>query len=176
MSAARDLLADLAGIGATIQPAGDRLVLRAGRTAIPAALVGRVRAAKADLLATLTRGANRPTPLDDDEKEYDRKPPCDGMRDRTIKSRIVEWLNKHPNPSVPGRCRWCGGTKSPSAVVLPFGTEPGTHAWLHSECWPEWHRARRAEATKALGIAYPAGERSNPAARGARRANGGPEI
>jgi len=33
MSVARSLLEDLAGIGATIKPAGDRLILRAGRTA-----------------------------------------------------------------------------------------------------------------------------------------------
>ena len=54
MSVARNLLEDLAGIGATIKPAGDRLILRAGRTAIPAALVSRVREAKADFLATLS--------------------------------------------------------------------------------------------------------------------------
>ena len=53
MSAARDLLADLDLIGARLEPAGDRLILRAGPTAIPAALVRRVREAKADLLATL---------------------------------------------------------------------------------------------------------------------------
>ena len=62
MSVARNLLDDLAGIGATIKPAGDRLILRAGRTAIPAGLVSRVRKAKADLLATLAAGADRPSP------------------------------------------------------------------------------------------------------------------
>ncbi len=55
MNVARDLLDDLALIGATVQPAGDRLILRAGPTAIPAALVHRVREAKADLIATLAR-------------------------------------------------------------------------------------------------------------------------
>ena len=49
MNAARGLLNDLAMIGATVEPAGDRLILRAGPTAIPAALVSRVREAKADL-------------------------------------------------------------------------------------------------------------------------------
>jgi hypothetical protein len=53
MSTARDLLHDLAVIGASIQPAGDRLILRAGATPVPAALVIRVRRAKAELLATL---------------------------------------------------------------------------------------------------------------------------
>jgi hypothetical protein len=63
---------------------------------------------------------------------------------------VTEWLNQHPAPSVPGRCAWCGRPESVSAVVLPFGTEPGTHAWLHAECWPTWHQARRAEAIAAL--------------------------
>ena len=58
MNVARDLLDDLAMIGATIEPAGDRLILRAGPTAIPAGLVGRIREAKAELLVTL---ATRPT-------------------------------------------------------------------------------------------------------------------
>jgi hypothetical protein len=63
---------------------------------------------------------------------------------------LIEWLNQHPAPSTPGRCAWCGGPESPGAVVLPFGTEPGTHAWLHAECWPAWHQTRRAEAIAAL--------------------------
>ena len=55
MNAARELLDDLALIGATVEPAGDRLILRAGPMAIPARLVNRVREAKADLIATLAR-------------------------------------------------------------------------------------------------------------------------
>jgi hypothetical protein len=53
MSTARNLLRDLAMIGAAIQPEGNRLILRAGATPVPAGLVGRVRRAKAELLATL---------------------------------------------------------------------------------------------------------------------------
>ena len=53
MNAARELLDDLALIGATVEPAGDRLILRAGPMAIPARLVNRVREAKAELIATL---------------------------------------------------------------------------------------------------------------------------
>jgi hypothetical protein len=52
--AARDLLQMLTNIGATIKPAGDHLILRAGDVPVPADVVARVRAAKADLLALLT--------------------------------------------------------------------------------------------------------------------------
>jgi hypothetical protein len=63
---------------------------------------------------------------------------------------VIEWLNQHPAPSPPGRCAWCGRSEARSSVVLPFGTEPGTHAWLHAECWSAWHCARRDEAVVAL--------------------------
>jgi hypothetical protein len=63
---------------------------------------------------------------------------------------VIEWLNQHPAPSPPERCAWCGRPESPSAVVLPFGTNAGTHAWLHAECWPAWYQARRAKAIAAL--------------------------
>jgi hypothetical protein len=63
---------------------------------------------------------------------------------------VVKWLDQHPAPSPPECCAWCGRPESPSAVVLPFGTEPGTHAWLHADCWPAWHEARRADAIVAL--------------------------
>jgi len=64
---------------------------------------------------------------------------------------VVEWLNQHQAPSAPGRCAWCGNAESPGAVVLPFGTEPGTHTWLHADCWSGWHRARKADAIASLG-------------------------
>ena len=65
---------------------------------------------------------------------------------------VIEWLNRHPAPSAPGRCAWCGRPEAPGAVVLPFGTEPGTHTWLHAECWSAWHDARRADAIAALRV------------------------
>jgi hypothetical protein len=63
---------------------------------------------------------------------------------------IVEWLNRYPTPSIAGRCAWCGQSESHGAVVVPYGTELGTHAWLHAECWPTWHELRRSHAQEAL--------------------------
>jgi hypothetical protein len=127
MSLARNVLDELAGIGAKIEPAGSRLILRAGNTAIPAALVRRVRDAKGDLIALLSQGA--------------------GL---SLESRVVRWLNARPAPSPSGRCAWCHQPETPSGVVLPFGTEPGTHTWLHAQCWQPWQAARRSTAVAAI--------------------------
>jgi hypothetical protein len=35
-------------------------------------------------------------------------------------------------------------------MLLPFGTEPETHTWLHSGCWASWHAAHRAQALAAV--------------------------
>jgi hypothetical protein len=150
MNVARDLLGDLAVIGATIKPAGDRLILRAGHTAIPAALVNRVREAKVDLLAALAPCTDCVEVSGGTEKECGGNPPLYESKNRTFEARIVEWLDQHPAPTTPGRCGWCGSPESPGAVVLPFGVEPGKHAWLHAECWPIWYRARTREAITTL--------------------------
>ena len=63
---------------------------------------------------------------------------------------VVEWLNRNPTPSGVGRCLWCGQPETHGAIVVPFGTEPGTHVWLHTECWPAWHELRRFHAQQAL--------------------------
>jgi hypothetical protein len=141
MNVAYDLLDDLALIGATLQPAGDRLILRAGATAIPAALVHRVREAKADLIAMLAR-----------HEAYEQAPSGESQRQskcRTLEACVIEWLNQHPAPSQSGRCTWCGKPETPSAMVLPFGAGEH-HAWLHAECWAAWYQRRRGEALLAL--------------------------
>jgi hypothetical protein len=122
MSIAASLLDELAGLGARVEPVGGSLILRAGSKPIPSHLVRRVRSAKSDLIAIL----------------------------RTNENEIVRWLDDHPAPSPAGRCAWCNQAERSYAVVLPFGTEPGTHTWLHSECWHDWHKARHATAALAL--------------------------
>lgn len=160
MSAARKLLDDLAVIGATVEPAGDRLILRAGPTAIPADLISRVRQTKAEILATLAalpagRGWNaQEWRAFYDERagilEFDGGMPRPAAEAQAVEACIVEWLNRNSAPSPPGRCAWCGQPDADSAAVLPFGTEPGIHAWLHSACWRPWQEARRAQAMKIL--------------------------
>jgi hypothetical protein len=65
---------------------------------------------------------------------------------------VLEWLEANPKPSIPAQCSWCGKLETVNTAVVPFGTEPGTHAWLHLECWQAWHRARRTQAAEALTL------------------------
>jgi hypothetical protein len=71
---------------------------------------------------------------------------------RAFATCVVEWLNRNPVRSLPGRCLACGGSEHAHDRLLPFGTEQTGHAWLHSRCWPAWHRARRADAIAALSV------------------------
>lgn len=63
---------------------------------------------------------------------------------------VVEWLNRNPVRSPPGRCLGCGQIEHSHGPLLPFGTEGSGHAWLHSRCWPAWHESRKAKAVAEL--------------------------
>ena len=121
----------------------------------PAALVNRVREAKADLVAAF--GRRDPQRVENSV----RKPAERRLKEPLFESSVVEWLDKHPATSPEGRCAWCGRAETADAAVLPYGTEPGTHVWLHTECWEPWQRKRRTEAVKSLalmGISPPPGD------------------
>ena len=63
---------------------------------------------------------------------------------------ILEWLNRNPARSPPGRCLACGDREHGHDLLVPYGVEPTGHAWLHSRCWEAWHAARKREAVSAL--------------------------
>jgi hypothetical protein len=69
----------------------------------------------------------------------------------TFEQHIVRWLDEHPEPSEPGRCAYCGEMETGARPVVPFGTVPGTHTWLHSGCWRAWRGQRRFRAVMAVG-------------------------
>ena len=135
MSRTASLLQDLLALGATVEPAGTQLVLRAGHKPIPATLVRQVREAKNDLIAMLTASTG-------DE--------CGAAASNSREARIIRWLDSHPAPSPPGACAWCREREGPGALVVPFGVQLGTHTWLHPECWPAWRESRLAEARRAV--------------------------
>jgi hypothetical protein len=76
---------------------------------------------------------------------------------RALECCVVEWLNRHPVCSPPGRCLGCGGNENTIDLLLPYGAEPTGHAWLHSRCWAAWQANRKATATAALSVTLGAG-------------------
>jgi hypothetical protein len=136
---------------------GDDLTLEAA-TAPPPALLDLLSRHKADVTALLRVGRDGWSGEDWlaylDERagiaEFDGGFPRGEAEARAFDCCVVEWLNRNPERSPPGRCLGCGQTGHSHDPLLPFGTESSGHAWLHSRCWPAWHAGRKAEAVAAL--------------------------
>jgi hypothetical protein len=156
MSAAKVLkIARAAGVSLGID--GDALTLEAA-TAPPPIVLDLLARHKAGIVALL-RPANDGWSGEDwlaffDERaglaERDGGLPRQEAEARAFEFCIVEWLNRNPVRSPPSRCLGCGQTDYSHDPLLPFGTEPTGHAWLHSRCWPAWHSGRKVEAVAAL--------------------------
>ncbi len=157
MNAAQTLdSARAAGVDVGID--GADLVLQAPAPPPPAVIEALTRY-KAEIVALLRRPAKDGWSAEDWQAFYDERAGIlefDGgmlrpaAEAQAYEARIIEWLNRNPATSPAGHCAWCGEHETDSAVVVPFGTEPGTHAWLHGECWRSWQDARRADAVTAL--------------------------
>jgi hypothetical protein len=156
MSAIQALSAARA-FGIHLELDGDDLLLEASEPP-PDAVLGALSRHKTEIIAMLRPGRDGWS-ADDwrlyfEERaavaEFDGGLPRAGAEAQAFECCIVAWLNRNPAPSVAGRCAWCGHAGSHNTVVLPFGTEPGTHTWLHPECWPEWRNVRRNQALETL--------------------------
>jgi hypothetical protein len=160
MSAAEALkAARAAGIKLAID--GDDLVLEASASPLPA-VIDRLTGHKTEIVAML-RPRRDGWSADDwqaffDERagitEFDGGLPRAEAEAQAFAGCVAEWLNRNPMVSPPGRCLGCGAPEHFQDVLLPYGIE-GSHAWLHSRCWPDWHAGRKAEAItslKAMGI------------------------
>jgi hypothetical protein len=152
-----EILRAVRDAGVSIAVDGNDLVLKVFADP-PPALLSSLKRHKADIVALL-----RPTKdgwtAEDWQAFYDERAgilqfdvglPRPAAEAQAFEACIIEWLNRNPVASPAGRCLWCGRCERPSDAVLPFGTQPGTHAWLHGECWRPWQQARRAEAVKTL--------------------------
>jgi len=144
-------------VGIQLGVDGEALVLHAP-VEPPPAVVEALTRHKADIVALL-RPMNDGWSAEDwrafyNERagifEFDSGLPRPEAEATAFEACVFEWQDRNPAPSPAGRCAWCGQREVDSAAVVPFGSEPGTHAWLHSECWRSWQAARRAEAVKAL--------------------------
>jgi hypothetical protein len=85
-------------------------------------------------------------------REHDGGLPREQAEALAFDDSVVEWLLRHPVQSKPGFCLGCGRGDEHAGIVVPFGTEASGHVWLHSDCWPAWHAARKAEAAAALSV------------------------
>ena len=150
LKAARD-----AGVRISID--GDALTLDAD-AAPPAAVLDLLSRHKAGIVALLRIGSDGWSGKDwralFDERvgiaEFDGGLPRALAEARAFACCVAEWLNRNPVRSPHGRCLVCGEAEHPHDALLPFGTEPTGHAWLHSRCWPAWRASRRVEAVAAL--------------------------
>jgi hypothetical protein len=80
------------------------------------------------------------------------------LRPKAFACCVAEWLNRYPERSPAGHCLGCGDPEHAHDPLLPYGTEPNGHVWLHSHCWPAWYEARKAKAMStltAMGINAP---------------------
>lgn len=156
MSAAEALkVARAAGVSLGID--GDTLTLEAA-TAPPPTVLDLLARHKAGIIALL-RPANDGWSGEDWLYFFDERAgiasSAGGLSREQAKARAfeccaVEWLNRNPVRSPPGRCLRCGQAEHSDDPLLPFGIESSGHAWLHSRCWPAWHAGRKAEAVAAL--------------------------
>jgi len=145
-----------AGVDITVD--GDDLLLEAS-TPPPNAVLELLSLHKPDIL-TLLR-SNRIWTAEDwrtlfDERaaiaEFDGELSRPDAEAEAFACCVIEWLRRNTACSNAGYCLSCGHGTRPENPVLPFGTEPDSHAWLHAECWAAWHTRRKAQAAAALEL------------------------
>jgi hypothetical protein len=174
MNAVHDLLDRLAEIGATLEPTGDHLILRAGATPVPAELVRRLRQSKWALLEELAPAWYSANPAD-----QDKTPDAAWWRDRYaalvrwfhverqwVEAEAIaygelldEWRKSHGRRWPVSQCAGCdepiGGL---SALLL--ADKNRVHFVEERECLIRFGRRWRGEAVaglQALGLEPPAG-------------------
>jgi hypothetical protein len=142
---------------------GDDLALSAA-SAPPAAVLDALSRHKAEIVALLQPGDGWSG--DDWQGYFDERAGIaqfDGgmslaeAEARAFECCVVEWLNRNPVRSLPGRCLGCGDSENTNDPLLPYGTEQTGLAWLHSRCWEVWHANRKAKAVAVLSLTLGAG-------------------
>lgn len=159
----REVLNQARAVGVEIGIDGNDLVLEAACRP-PDEIIAALSCHKAEIVALL-RPSSEGWKAEDWQAFFDERAVVaefDGgtsRRDaeaRAYECCIVEWMNRHPESPDAGHCAWCGRLDRSERVVVPFGVDGRRHAWLHPECWDDWHRDRRERAQRslaAMGIA-----------------------
>jgi hypothetical protein len=150
--------------GIEFAPDGDDLVLSAA-AAPPAGVLEALLRHKTQIVAMLRCRRDDWSDMDwlafFDERagiaELDGGLPRSSAEARAFECCAVEWLERNPVCSAPGRCLGCGGREHSYDKLLPYGTEPTGHAWLHSRCWKARHADRKVRAVAVLSLSLEAG-------------------
>ena len=118
----------------------------------PSSALTQAAAAFPDTIATTATGTLTQTAAPDEAavaaEALTQVDPAPSLK---FEQHVVRRLDEHPEPSEPGRCAYCGEMETGARPVVPFGTVPGTHTWLHSGCWRAWRGQRRFRAVMVVG-------------------------
>jgi len=150
--------------GVTVKLDGEDLVLSAA-AAPPRAVISAIARHKAKIVELLRPDSWSASDwlVFFDERagiaEFDGGLERSAAETRALECCVVEWLNRNPVSSPPGRCLHCDGSEGTLDELVPFGTEETGHAWLHSRCWAVWHRSRKEMAAAVLSAALSSGKR-----------------
>jgi hypothetical protein len=163
MTAAAELLRRLSEIGATVNPAGDKLVVRAGATPVPAELVKHLRAAKAEVLAALmppTAGRDaawwrRELTVRTLDWLLDGRTRAEAER-LAINHLVLEWHRDHGAHVPKWQCAGCGKPiGGMGALALADGNRVHFQTLDCLLCYGERWRAAGTAALRALGLNPP---------------------
>lgn len=148
------LIEELSQVGVTLSKNGDEIVLDGPAVVLTDDLIEELRAHKSEILATFGEWDSADWQAFFDERagiaEFDRDVSRQEAEDHALECCIVEWLNRHREPSDPSQCAHCRRPDRSEHVVVPFGTVH--HTWLHPECWAAWHKTQRVQAIAALSL------------------------
>jgi hypothetical protein len=180
MSAAYELLARLAEIGAAIEPNGDQLILRAGRKPIPGELVGQLRRAKDEVFATLASIEQAAQHASDHGDDLDIRNAKWWRRQFTIRTihweiggdrasskaqglayndLMAEWVKLHGQLRPDWQCAGCDAPIG-GLPALPLADGNRVHFDDELRCLARFGRCRHDEAVaglRALGLDPPEG-------------------
>lgn len=118
--------------------------------------VAEVRAQKNAISRALKNETEVPWDADDYRTFHHERADVDGGQTRaqaeasSFEGCIVEWMNRHPEPSDTSCCVWCRLQDLSGHGIVPFGADGRGHAWLHPECWSKWQERRRQQAVEEL--------------------------
>ena len=158
MSAAAQLIGELAQSRIVLRRHADKIVIDGPEDLVTDELIEKVRAAKADIMALLPAAGEGWTADDYRAHYYERSASaeCDWgqsraeAENRAFEGCITEWMNRNIAATPPNRCAWCKRHGDVRHVVIPFAVAQRGHTWLHPECWSLWYAGRRSKAIQAL--------------------------